>query len=151
MSIFASLTTTTVRPACDPSSTIVVQKLSGRALEIAAAAHAEGVYNGFVGRGWANKFFRSLQEGTATEAEAQQALSDPLAGYDRFQVVLHGIQSWSYTDDIDGKKAPKPVSAKSVGDINDDTLEELALAIMRLTKPHAFKTAEQLEAERKNG
>lgn len=145
MSIFASQTTATVHPGDDRTASIVVQKLGGYACEVAQAAHAQGVFNGFTGRGWANKFYRSLQAGTATEAEAVQALADPLIGFDRLQVVRLGIQSWSFTVEIDGKTAPMPINDTTVHDIDDDTLDQLAIEIMRLTKPDRFKNDQDPE------
>lgn len=151
MSIFASLRTATVHPVADPTALIVVQKLSGRAVEIAQAAHAEGVFAGLNGRGWSSRFLKRLESGTATEKEAEQFIEDPLFGFDRFTVVRQGIRSWSFTTEVDGVSTPKPINDATVRDIDDETLEELALAIMRLTKPERFKTDEQLETERKNG
>lgn len=155
MSIFASLTTKTLTVPGDPPHTITIQKLSGRACELAQAEHIRGTIAGFTGRGWANSFGRKLLAGTATEEEAQKVIDDPLSGYDRFAVVRQGIQSWSFTQVVgEGEKAKtvaKPITDATVSDIDDDMLERLALDIMRLTKPHLFTTAAAEETERKNG
>lgn len=159
--MFASATTKTVSasdPAIDPrvlalldGATVVLQKLGGRAVEMAQAAHSRGVLHGFNGRGWAGKFMDSLAKGTATEAQAKAVLSDPVAGYDRQTVIREGIQSWTCTVKADGKDAPKPITFDTVGDLDDDLQEYFAVEIMRLTKPHLFKTAAEQETERKNG
>lgn len=142
MSIFASAYTQDVHPPSDPAATITIQKLSGLSEELAQAKHAEGAFDGFNGRGWANRFIGRIMAGIADAKEVQAVKDDPLAGYDRITVVRCGVKSWSYD---------KPVTAEVISDIDDDTLEFLALAIMRLTRPARFQTAEEREAARKNG
>jgi hypothetical protein len=142
MSMFASDHTQVVTPPSDPKASITIQKLSGRAVEYAQAKHAEGAYDGFNGRGWSNRFVQKVMSGVASEADVQAVVSDPLAGYDRVAVVLSGIKSWSYE---------ATVSIKTVADIDDETLEFLAIEIMRLTKPQLFLAPEERQAIRKNG
>lgn len=147
MSIFASAHTKDVHPPSDPTATITIQKLSGRSEELAQAKHAEGAFGGFNGRGWSNRFLGRIMAGVADEKDVRAVTKDPLAGYDRLSVVRAGVKSWSYT--VDGK--PKPVTAAAIEDIDDDTLEFLAIEIMRLTRPSRFLTEDEQEAARKNG
>lgn len=147
MSIFASAHTTDVHPPSDPTATITIQKLSGRSEELAQAKHAEGAFDGFNGRGWSNRFIGRIMAGIADTTEVQAVTQDPLAGYDRLTLVRLGVKSWSYT--VDGK--PKPVTTAAIEDIDDDTLEFLAVEIMRLTRPSRFQTEDEREAARKNG
>lgn len=147
MSIFASTHTHVVHPPSDPTASITIRKLSGKAEEHAQAKHAEGAYDGFNGRGWSNRFVGRILAGMAEAPEVQSVAADPLAGYDRLSIVKHGIVSWTFTEN--GK--PKPVTPEAIDDIDDDTLEFLATEIMRLTRPSRFLTPEQQEAARKNG
>lgn len=157
MSIFASLVTKVLTVAGDPPHTITIQKLSGRACEVAQAEHIRGTVAGFTGRGWANSFGRKLLDGTATEAEALAVVADPLSGYDRIAVVRQGITGWSFTQPVmkDGaatdKTEPMPITDRTVGDIDDETLETLATEIMKLTKPGLFTTAAEEGSDRKKG
>lgn len=151
MSMFASDHTAVVHPPSDPKASITIQKLSGRSVEYAQAKHAEGAYDGFNGRGWANRFLQKIMLGVASTADVQTVAADPLAGFDRVAVVVAGIKSWSYTEDRDGKPVPKPITAAAVSDIDDESLEFLATEIMRLTKPRLFLSPDEREAVRKNG
>lgn len=138
-----------------PEHTITIHKLSGYACEVAQAEHAKGVITGFNGRGWAADFMRRALKGIATEADAQKFAVDPLAGYDRLTVARFGIKAWTLTETVtEGGKTitrPKPLTSETIADIDDEALEVIATEVMRLTKPGLFKTAEELEATRKNG
>lgn len=146
MSIFASHTQATW-PIPGTSFTVTVQKLSGRALEVAESEHLRGEFNGANPRGWAGKFRKLLAEGGATDADAQKAIVDPLGGYDRLTVALRGVKAWTC---VDAEGEPIPVNAATVADLDDEALEFMAIEVMRLTKPHLFQTTEEQGDARKN-
>lgn len=147
MSIFASHTQKTLPITADPPHTVTFQKLSGKQLEAVQFAHMLGVQTGR-GRNWVTKFMQLASAGQATEADAQRVINDPLSGYDRISMVRAGVKSWSYTTD---KGKPKPVDDAAIADLEDETLEEWATEILRLTKPGLFLTPEEAEAAQKNG
>lgn len=145
MSIFASHTKSQPIPLpTDPGQTVVVRKLTGIEVEQAQAEHARGIA---AGRGWANRFRRLIEKGIATDAQVLSALADPLIGYDRRSLVDAGLIAWSYMED--GK--PKPLTAESKADIDDETSEFIATEVLRLTKPSLFLSVEEVAAARKNG
>lgn len=150
MSIFASETQATVPVLSDPPHTLTIRKLTGREVEKAQAEHTYGVVHGLPGRGWATKFHEALMKGLATDADAERTLADPLSGYDRLSVVQAGLVGWSYKEP-DG--TPKAVTPERVADMDDEALEQTALAIMRLSKPALFEpaTLESRESAQKNG
>ncbi len=140
--MFASLTTATLALPFDPGETVTIRKLTGLEIERAQAAHARGMA---AGRGWANRFRAEIAKGIATDTQMREAIADPLLGYDR-STLLAGLTGWSYRDD--GK--PKPVTLEAKADLEDDPLEFIATAILRLTKPALFQTVADAEAARKN-
>jgi hypothetical protein len=142
MSMFASETTETLALPFDAPHTVTIQKLTGADIEKAQAEHLNATVAGRSPRGWAGLFQNALRTGTATLADAEKAQRDPLAGYDRSTIVRCGLKAWTYARELD---------AKAVADIDDDALEFLALAIMKLTKPWLFQTEEEAEAAQKNG
>jgi hypothetical protein len=148
MSIFASDHTKTIAVPFDAPHTVTIQRLQGRVVERAQAEHLSAFQAGRSPRGWAALFQRSLVKGIATDGDAQKAISDPLAGYDRLTIVRGGLKSWSYTD---GDEKPKPVTSQAIEDLDDEALEYFAVEIMRLTKPALFQTPDEAEAGRKNG
>lgn len=143
---FASRYTDTISLPTDPTETITIQRLSGGVVERAQAAHLRSVVSGRTPRGWAGVFQKILASGLATTADAEKAIRDPLAGYDREVLVVGGVKAWSYTDEA-GK--PRPVTAEAIADLDDEAMEFLAVAIMTLTKPALF--AVDPAADQKNG
>lgn len=142
---FASATTSDPIPLPgDPSQTYTVRKLTGEEVERAQAVHAAGIANG---RGWANKFRSAIARGVATDAQVAEAATDPLLGYDRTTLVKCGLTGWTFTD---AKGRPKAFTAAAKADLVDEAMEVVAIDVLKLTKPGLFKTAEELEADRKN-
>ncbi len=150
MSIFASETTRTLEVPGDAPHTVTIRKLTGADVERAQGEHLNATIAGRSPRGWAAQFQALVAKGIATDVDATKALADPLAGYDRLTIVRAGLTAWTYTVTKDGKEAPRPVT-ESVVDLDDETLEFIAIEIMRLTKPGLFLTDEEREAARKNG
>jgi hypothetical protein len=143
---FASRYTDTIALPTDPTETITIQRLSGGVIERAQAVHLSHMAAGRTPRGWAGVFQKILAAGTATTADAEKAIRDPLAGYDRAVLVQGGVKAWSYKD---AAGTPIPVTPAAIDDLDDEAMEYLAVAIMTLTKPGLF--ALDTETARKNG
>jgi hypothetical protein len=146
MSIFASQTTETLPIPFDAPHTATIQKLAGKDVDAAQLDHMAGVVTGR-GRNWAVRFLELARANAATEKDARKVLDDPLSGYDRLTLVRRGLKAWTY--EIDGK--PKPITDAAIEDLDDEALEFLARAVLQLTKPALFQTADEREAAQKNG
>jgi hypothetical protein len=147
MSIFASHTTDTFPIPFDAPHTVTIQKLAGRDVDDAQLAHMTGVVSGR-GRNWATRFLELARRGQATDADARKVLDDPLSGYDRITLVARGVKAWTYTN-ADG--TPTPITLQAVEDLVDEALEFFARAVLKLTKPALFQSADEREGDRKNG
>ncbi len=152
-SIFASQTTSDPIPLpFDAGQTITIRALSGLELEAAQAAHMQSMVGGRSVRGWSGTFQRIIA-GVATQKDAEHALADPLAGYDRTVIVRGGLVAWSYPQPITGP--PGTAAAKAadgaplidpIDDLTDEPLEFIARAILQRTKPALFQTREEAKA-----
>lgn len=151
MSSFANRHQKTIKNPFEAGETFTIQKLSGTSVELAQSEHIRKFINGQSPRGWESTFRRAMAAGTATEADVVKAMTDPLLGFDRTTVVQLGLVGWSYVDEKDSAKTPKPLTAAAIAELDDETMEHVALAIMRLTKPERFQTPEESEQARKNG
>lgn len=141
-SIFASHTTDTIPIPSDPPHTATIRKLTGRELDRAQEVHLRATIGGrWAAHGWAATFQQQLAKGTATAADAERLLMDPLIGYDRHALVEDGLTAWSYTEPERG--------AKAIEDLDDDALDYFARAILKLSKPSLFLTADEAEAVKK--
>lgn len=139
MSIFSSETTVTIPVPFDAPHTVTLQKLTGRDLERAQAAHLEDLIAGRSPRGLARVFRRVLDGAPQADAMAQHQ-PDPLEGYDRLSLVRGGLKAWSYDKEIVGV----------IADLDDEALEFFATEILKLTKPGLFLTDEEREAKKKS-
>jgi hypothetical protein len=147
---FASLTVSEPIPLpFDEGQTIRVRALSGQELEAAQTAHMKSLVAGRSARGWSGAFQRIIA-GIGTPADAEQALADPLAGYDRTVIVRGGLFEWSYPQSLtpvtvkhDGK--PDQI-VDAIADLKDEPLEFIARTILKLTKPTLFQTQEEAKA-----
>ncbi len=78
-------------------------------------------------------------------------------GNDRFAIepitftLLAGGLLFALQTHVEFNKNADGTSVDHVADLDDDAQEFIATEIMRLTKPWLFKTAAELEADRKNG
>jgi hypothetical protein len=139
---FSSKTHDTIPLPFDPPHTAVVRTLTGREVDRAQAEHVRSFINGRSTRGWAAVFARKLAEGTASNADAQKVLDDPLNGYDRYAVVKAGLVSWSYEPPLTSETRDAAIE-----DLVDDAIEYLATEIMRRTKPSLFMSQEDAQKE----
>lgn len=143
--MFASHTQQTIALPSEPGQTVTIRKLSGAQYDEAQFDHMLGVAKGR-GRNWASTFLRRAAAGTATAADATKVLRDPLSGFDRIALVKGGVVAWTFED----AGTPTPVTAAAIEDLEDEPLELLATAILKLTKPALFLTVEDTEATLKN-
>ncbi len=163
-SIFASRTTSDPipLPGTDPPQTVTVRTLTGGELDHAQGVHLRATIGGrWAAHGWAAVFQRQLAAGTATAADAQRLLEDPLNGYDRHALVHAGLMAWSFADpalpaqvsDADTSAeaiAARAARVKVIADLTDAPLEFLAREILRRSKPGLFLTVDEAEAKKKS-
>lgn len=163
MSIFASQTKATLAIPFDAPNTISIRKLTGREVEQAQEAHALGMSTGGRSRLWGAKL-RGILEGAVTDkVTVQDAIADPLLGFDRFVVIRCGLLSWTYPESVKPVPAREAVAAKdghpaiaaveardAIADLDDESAEFIAREILRLTKPALFQTQVQSEESAKN-
>jgi len=137
---FASTHQTDVALLTDPPHVVTIRRLTGREFERAQATHLAALVAGQSARGWSRRFQAALSKGVTTNEEAARLLEDPLNGFDRTTIVQAGVVKWDYPD----RKLPEAIE-----DLDDETLEFLAVEIMRLTKPDRFQTAPEREVAEK--
>jgi len=87
------------------------------------------------------EFYRQVHD-LADAKPKQDVKSDPLDDYDIETMLRYGIVSWS--DDA-------PVTPEAIGEIREENLRELATALLKMSKPSLFKSADEQDADRKNG
>jgi hypothetical protein len=146
---FASLTVSDPIPLpFDEGQTITIRALSGKEIEAAQVEHMKSMVGGRSARGWSAAFQRIIA-GVATQAEAAQALADPLAGYDRTTLVRAGLLGWSYPQPL-RPPLTRGEHVDAINDLKDEPLEFIAREILRLTKPGLFQTADEADEEKKS-
>lgn len=142
MSVFAKHTARTIPVPHDSPHTITIRKLTGRELDKAEQAHLEAFVNGRSSRGWVQAYSAQLAKGLGNDADTLKVLADPLKGLDRFAVVQAGLTGWSYE---------AKVGAEAIDELDDETVEFIAVEVMKLTRPALFQTPAEQEADEKNG
>lgn len=140
MSIFTSLITETLPVPHDPGQSITIRKLAPRALERAAKAQRATAMQDLKDLG-GPAFMKELQT-LATGDATVTAATDPLLLFDRVELNVAGLVSWTYDQ--------KPERAV-VEDLDEETTDWLARAILKLSRPALFQTADEAEAAQKNG
>lgn len=156
MSIFASHTQSDPIPIpFDLPHTITVRKLTGRECDAAREAHAIGIAAGG-SRQWATRFRRMLEGSITDKREVEQAIADPLTGFDRYVLAASGLVSWSYDVPllavidaaakltVEQQQAAHYAVRKTVVDLlSDEAVDFIATEVLRLTKPALFYTARE--------
>jgi hypothetical protein len=143
VSIFASQTQSDPIPLpFDPPHTVTVRKLTGRECDAARDAHATGLAAGGA-RQWATKFRRILEGSISDKVQIEQAIADPLTGYDRFALVRSGLVAWSYPQAIkrEQKTLGDPI-VDAIDDLDDEAVDFIATEVLRITKPGLFHVTE---------
>jgi hypothetical protein len=152
MSIFASRTIETIPLHADGVEyEVVIQKLAGRHLGRAQQAFLNEIIRGITERGGAKvqKDIQQLFEKDPEEAKKGIAAvkADPLNGYDKHALVTYGVKSWTYPVDIPGDFESK---RSLFDDLEEEILDTLARAVLKLTKPSLFVSEDEAEAATKN-
>jgi hypothetical protein len=133
VSIFASDTQQTIAVDQDPPHTVTIRRLRGGEYE---QAKAEGLKRS--ARSWAERLQVVLNTGRLEELKTE--VNDPLFGFDRAAVIKAGLIAWTYHDGA----TPTP---RQIDDLDDDAMELIARAIVRLTKPALFDGPEIAQKE----
>lgn len=137
----------------DPPHTVTVRKLTGRECDAAQQAHAVAVSGGGA-RHWATTFRRMLEGSLSDKVQVEQAIRDPLTGYDRYSLVRSGLVSWSYPQPTKPARVPATSNGSftvpgpdAVDDLDDEAVDFIATEVLRRTKPALFHATEE-DAER---
>lgn len=138
-SVFTSQVTDTVQIPHDAGQSAIIRKLAPRQLEKAGKVQRNAALADLRELGGA-AFMKELQG--LSDTSKQQAATDPLLQYDRVTLLEEGVLSWTY---------PEPAARESFEDLDDQTLEHLARAVLRLAKPALFQTIDETESAQKNG
>lgn len=141
MSVFTSLVTQVVAIPHDAGQTATIRKLAPKHLEAAAKAAQLRAIEDFRAMG-AAQFLKELQAVGGEQAATSAAATDPLLKFDRLTLLEHGVTGWTYTQSC---------TRASFEDLDEETLDCLSRAVLRLAKPSLFETDVEREAARKNG
>ena len=136
MSVFTSLITETLTVP-GTSASVVIRKLAPKHLaEAQKAAQARAFADMRQTREWLGD---DLLDKLSAAATPKEGPSDPLLTHDRLTLIERGVVSWTFD---------QPIGRESYEDLEDDTAQWLATAILKLAKPSLY--AEE-EAAAKNG
>ena len=151
-SILAARVTKVVEITGETPGTATVRKLTGKQLGKAQEAFRAGLFALMREQVELQKEHRALMaamdDGSPkADAEPEKAAAateqrSPLAGFDPATLVLLGVAEWSYDDAI---------TAEVIEAAADDVVEQLAAAVLRLSKPGLFESKAESEAAQKNG
>ncbi|HXG56673.1 MAG TPA: hypothetical protein VNJ03_14950 [Vicinamibacterales bacterium] len=148
MSVFTSRVTKSMTVS---GLTVTYRKLSPKQLEGAGKASTMKSLQALKDIG-GHAFLREIEDlgakaQTVTpEVKAPEpAKPDPMMLFDRDYVLSKGILKW------ESDEAVPPLSDDAISDMDDDTADALARAILTLSKPSLFQSADEAEADRKNG
>lgn len=135
---FASRHTEIVSLPSDPTESVTIRRLSGRALEQARQASQEASIAALKRMGGADfqRELAALGDATQTAALVAQAQADPLSGLDRYVVLQKGVVAWTYAD---------PPTPDALDDLSEEAADYLARKIVDITLPARDAAA------RKNG
>ena len=136
MSVFTSLITETLTVP-GTSASVVIRKLAPKHLaEAQKAAQARAFADMKQTRDWLGD---DLLDKLSASATPKEGPADPLLTHDRMTLLERGIVSWTFE---------QPLGRESYEDLEDDTAEWMATAILKLAKPSLYAAA---EAATKNG
>jgi hypothetical protein len=137
-SVFTSRITDTIDIPHDPGQSVTIRKLAPRHLEMAAKAQQLKAIGDLKEMG-GPAFMKELQ---GLSDEQRKAVTDPMQRYDRLTLIAKGVTAWTY---------PEERIAENFEDLDDQTAEFIARAVLKLAKPDLFRTEEEVEAATKNG
>ena len=123
--MFSSRVTKAIKTPTKPQYTVTIRQLSGRAKERCQQATLAKAADMMQRVGGAAVFDQIRQMGGEDKVREQVEDHDPTAAYDRDQVLLDGVVSWT---------ADEPVTADTLADLEDPTSDLLFREILRLSK-----------------
>ena len=123
--MFSSRVTKPIKTPTKPQYTVTIRQLSGRAKERCQQATLAKAADMMQRVGGAAVFDQIRQMGGEDKVREQVEDHDPTAAYDRDQVLLDGVVSWT---------ADEPVTADTLADLEDPTSDLLFREILRLSK-----------------
>lgn len=137
-SVFTSQVTDTVPIPHDVGQSAIIRQLAPHQLDKAAKVQQTVAIADLRALGGA-AFLKEMQE--LTDKRGPDQIPDPLLQYDRVTLLEEGVLSWTY---------PESATKEYFKDLNDQTLDVLARAVLKLAKPSLFQTEKELEAATKN-
>ena len=123
--MFSSRVTKAIKTPTKPQYTVTIRQLSGRAKERCQQATLAKAADMMQRVGGAAVFDQIRQMGGEDKVREQGEDHAPTAAYDRDQVLLDGVVSWT---------ADEPVTADTLADLEDPTSDLLFREILRLSK-----------------
>lgn len=143
MSIFTSYVTEELPVPSDAGQRVTIRRLPPKVLrEASQAQQLAAVEDARAMREAMGEALSEMLGRVTPEAMAAAKQADPLLSYDRVTLMLHGVTAWSYA---------QPVTREVLEDMDDDAQAWLAGAILRLSKPSLYQTADEQEDAQKNG
>lgn len=142
MSIFTSLVSQVLDVPGVAGATVTVRKLAPKHLDAARKASQDKAFAEMKRTREAldQSFLDRVME-TMAGAGGPVKAADPLLAYDRVTLMEAGVTAWSF--DL-------PVTRETLEDLDEDTADWLARAILRLSRPALFESEAEQEAARKN-
>ena len=123
--MFSSRVTKAIKTPTKPQYTVTIRQLSGRAKERCQQATLAKAADMMQRVGGAAVFDQIRQMCGEDKVREQVEDHDPTAAYDRDQVLLDGVVSWT---------ADEPVTADTLADLEDPTSDLLFREILQLSK-----------------
>ncbi len=118
---------------------VEIRRLSAKQLEdsqIQRTINAAGIAKAFGGDIY--KVTQELRDAAEDDADPiEEAGRDPLNAHDRWTVLRHGVNKWSYSED-----KPKP---RDLEELDDDTVNYLARAILLYSDHPDIEFGESME------
>lgn len=119
----------------EPGEWMVLQKLSFRQLEDASETMVLRTRERL--RAFGGDLYKAIRESNREEIERQTGIDpedlddqvDPLAQYDTFTLLRHGIHDWSYDEKLNDTTRAQ---------LDEETSEWAAREILKLAKPELF-------------
>ena len=123
--MFSRRVTKAIKTPTKPQYTVTIRQLAGRAKERCQQATLAKAADMMQRVGGAAVFDQIRQMGGEDKVREQVEDHDPTAAYDRDQVLLEGVVSWT---------ADEPVTADTLADLEDPTSDLLFREILQLSK-----------------
>ena len=131
MSIFTSFVTEALPVPGEPGQTITIRRLAPKALDRAReAARERGNREMRLTReSMGEAEYESFKAEIAKNIATGPVQSNPLNGYDRVSLIQSGVTAWTFDRALD---------VEAFEDLDDDTQDWLAGAILKLSKPSLY-------------